>query len=289
MGEVHKTWANSAWLNCRKLLIRLPPRGRLDFRELLNTLNDLKAVKMFVFHCLSWILMFAADQPLQALANSGPASSQREPSAEILPQEQLLAELLAELPAERRTAMIARALSASRQSGKPAEAGTEKIRIEAVNSQTLPDLADQLASIRVLQQQQAAELAKLKDEAVELNRRMTELQSSSRREIAGRTGQGIQAFVLPRFQRVGPPSSYGPYVNQPSGPILTLRPVPEPETEQAIAMELAQLSRDMFRLNQRLQQLQSMPEGAASPVTTAPPADAGSSGQARQPSPLLPR
>ncbi|MFM7740571.1 MAG: hypothetical protein ACKO9H_14285, partial [Planctomycetota bacterium] len=91
-----------------------------------------------------------------------------------------------------------------------------------------------------------------------------------------------------RFQRPGLPPLAGPFVNQPSGPMIVIEPAPDQETEQAITLELAQLSRDMFRLNQRLQQLQGNAEISRAPMVLNQPSKE-SAEQAKRPTPLLPR
>ena len=214
----------------------------------------------------------------------------REPQAQRVPtnqpcfpsaQDELLAELLAEQPANRRAELIARALANSRQI---AEATAEKTTL--VNDTGSVESA--LQSLRSQQQAVVKELADLRRESRILSEKLDNLALNTRPE-SNVSPQGLsRTFILPNFQRPGLPDFSGPYVNQPSGPMITLPPAPEPETEQAITLELAQLSRDMFRLNQRLQRLQGDSQISQTPMDLNQP-DKESPTQAKRPSPLLPR
>jgi len=196
-------------------------------------------------------------------------------------QEELLAELLAELPENRRAAMIARALANGR---RELQAGTDKSSLEKSSS----ELQAALGALRSQQQAIVRELAELRRESQLLEEKLDQLALLPRRE---RTipPQGLsRTFVLPNYQRPGSPVFSGPYVNQPSGPMIALQPATKPEGEQAISLELAQLSRDMLRLNLRLQQLQDNSEASKTPMVLNQPSRE-SAEQAKRPSPLLPR
>lgn len=196
-------------------------------------------------------------------------------------QEELLAELLAELPENRRAAMIARALANSRYEH---QSGTDKSSLEKSSS----ELQSALGALRSQQQALVRELAELRRESQLLEEKLDQLALLPRREPTIPPQALSRTFVLPNYQRPGSPVFSGPYVNQPSGPMIPLQPAPEPESEQAITLELAQLSRDMFRLNQRLQKLQGNSETSKGPMVLNLPSKE-SAEQAKRPSPLLPR
>lgn len=196
-------------------------------------------------------------------------------------QEELLAELLAEQPANRRAELIARALANSRQNAEPAAEKTTLANGTASMQSALQNLRSQQHAV-------VKELAELRRESRILNEKLDNLALNTRRE-SNVAPQGLsRTFVLPNFQRPGVPVFSGPYVNQPSGPMITLPTAPEPETEQAITLELAQLSRDMFRLNQRLQKLQGESQVSKTPMDLNQPVNESAT-QAKRPSPLLPR
>lgn len=214
----------------------------------------------------------------------------RDPQAQRVPtnqpcfpsaQDELLAELLAEQPANRRAELIAKALANSRQS---AEAAAEKTTV--VNETA--SLESALRNLHSQQQAVEKDLADLRRESRILREKLDNLALNTQRE-SNVSPQGLsRTFVLPNFQRPGLPVFSGPYVNQPSGPMITLPPALEPETEQAITLELAQLSRDMFRLNQRLQRLQGDSQISQTPMDLNQPGKESAT-QAKRPSPLLPR
>jgi|GEM_PF-4296278 len=134
----------------------------------------------------------------------------------------------------------------------------------------------------------ALELKSLRAESQLLKDKFDSLTRNPERGSANPPQRFSQTFVLPRFQRPGLPPLAGPFVNQPSGPMIVIEPAPDQETEQAITLELAQLSRDMFRLNQRLQQLQGNAEISRAPMVLNQPSKE-SAEQAKRPTPLLPR
>lgn len=200
----------------------------------------------------------------------------RDPQAQRVPtnqpcfpsaQDELLAELLAEQPANRRAELIAKALANSRQS---AEAAAEKTTV--VNETA--SLESALRNLHSQQQAVEKDLADLRRESRILREKLDNLALNTQRE-SNVSPQGLsRTFVLPNFQRPGLPVFSGPYVNQPSGPMITL--------------ELAQLSRDMFRLNQRLQRLQGDSQISQTPMDLNQPGKESAT-QAKRPSPLLPR
>lgn len=204
-------------------------------------------------------------------------------------QEKMLARLLAEQPEDRRGELIAQALANSRLEAREASQSTSPPSPSVATPMVLESRTNkQLELIRDQQQLLALELRNLRAESKLLKERFDSLMRKPEREPAN-SPQGLsQTFVLPRFQRPGLPQLSGPFVNQPSGPMIVLPPAPESETEQAITLELAQLSRDMFRLNQRLQQLQGSSEMSGAQMVLNQPSKE-SAEQAKRPSPLLPR
>lgn len=232
----------------------------------------------FVFLMLLTLHCLQDGEPSRAMKNSLPQTYH---SGLPTAQDELLAELLAELPENRRAAMIARALANGRQEN---ETGTDKASPEKNSI----ELQAALGILRGQQQTMVRELAEVRRESQILREKLDQLSLLTQRERMI-PPQGLsRTFVLPNFQRPGPPVFSGPYVNQPSGPMIALQPATKPDGEQAISLELAQLSRDMLRLNQRLQQLQDNSETSKGPMVLNLPSKE-SAEQAKRPSPLLPR
>ena len=204
-------------------------------------------------------------------------------------QEKLLAGLLAELPEERRAELIAQALANSRRDAQEASKATSLASPSGAMPMALDkSLHQQFGLIQDDQRLLALELKSLRAESQLLKDKFDSLTRNPERGSANPPQRFSQTFVLPRFQRPGLPPLAGPFVNQPSGPMIVIEPAPDQETEQAITLELAQLSRDMFRLNQRLQQLQGNAEISRAPMVLNQPSKE-SAEQAKRPTPLLPR
>lgn len=204
-------------------------------------------------------------------------------------QEQLLAELLAKLPEADRAALMARALATARvgSAGSPLDSSASAARPQGVGNQ-------ELETLRSDQRQLQAELARLRREALGLAIRIDRMWTEAPRELVQTPllptpVWARQTFLLPTFQQPGLETSRVPRVNQPSGPLPAWSS--PPLENPAAAIELAQLRRDLQRLNQRLQQWQDRGPGPLAPRETD--SSAGNSTapapQAARPSPLLPR
>jgi hypothetical protein len=243
---------------------------------------------MDIFICLACWIFAGFQEPALVRADHAKPTKSTE-NVVPTPQEALLAQLLAELPDDRRAELITRALANSRIGSQAAASGpANSLSKPGAESDLDQTAGEQLQAVRSQQQALALELSRLRAESKLFGEKLDAIARRMRPDpIAAPQGLS-QTFVLPKFQRPGIPALSGPYVNQPSGPILTLRPETNAETEQSITLELAQLSRNMFRLNQRLQQLQANPEASAAPSDLNQAGKSGDS-QASRPSPLLPR
>jgi hypothetical protein len=259
-----------------------------SFFQYFEQFERFRARKMITLFCLvSCLVAGSQEEPAKTVnpVSGAVFSANQLPTA----QEKLLARLLAEQPEDRRGELIAQALANSRLEAREASQSTSPPSSSVATPMVLESGTNkQLDLIRDQQQLLALELKNLRAESKLLKERFDSLMRKPEREPANSTQGLSQTFVLPRFQRPGLPQLSGPFVNQPSGPMIVLPPAPESETEQAITLELAQLSRDMFRLNQRLQQLQGSPERPASPMVLNQPSKEPAE-QAKRPSPLLPR
>lgn len=238
--------------------------------------------------CLACCLLAGFQEESATKANVAPALvalASEAPTA----QEKLLAELLAELPDDRRSERIARALANSRLEARQVPCTDSPSALPLPTATVIDSAGKQsLDRLRVQQQLLELELREVRAASQLLQDRLDSLSRSTPRERSNSVPGYSQTFVLPKFQRPGLPMLHGPYVNQPSGPVIAIQPPFQPETEQAISNELAQLSRDLFRLNQRLRKLQGNSEVSRAPMVLNQPSKEASE-QAKRPSPLLPR
>jgi hypothetical protein len=223
---------------------------------------------------------------LSSLLLSQKSLAQHPPQDQPTAQELLLAELLAKLPEGERAPMIARALAAAR-----AVDGVPAIDQSRLGDDSQVAAMTPKKSLEISQRLLQAELEQLRFQTQRLRAQLQRLQSQSMLGLSPTpllptpAVQG-QAFLLPNFQRPGLQTLPGPYVNQPSPP-LPARDHAQSNNPAAVA-ELAQLQRDLQRLNQRLKQWQD-PSLAPSAELSRQTDESAPNPQATRPSPLLPR
>lgn len=227
----------------------------------------------------------------------GPIRGQEASVSQFVPppqpnvQERLLAELLSQMPETERAEAIARALAAVRgDEGAKADAsgepGSQPLRRAKLSEESLREALQPipLQMAALLSETRALRIEVLRLQSLALREHSRAPREYAQTPLVPAPGAQGRAFLLPNFQRPGIQSLPGPYVNQPSGPLPGWERAPSSDSGRAT--ELAQLQRDLQRLNQRLRQWQD-PAAAAEPAReTGEPALAP---QATRPSPLLPR